>query len=178
MSFPLLSVPCPQHTPSCAPSSRRPLSWVRTPSMCELISTWSLAVTRRLWQCPVMTSYTSRTQDMMENTIGTLPWWTHTQPSPCRQEPCPTTTGTAGARPVDYAKCKSSDDEYVFQYRAQQLLLVKLRKMALQEKDFRRKVSPLISTHGSLSVTITKLNCYISGDTQTLNVYFSPSSYM
>lgn len=51
------SASCPQVTPSCALCSHHRPTRAPTPSTCE--STWTLSrsVTRRLWVCPVMTSY-------------------------------------------------------------------------------------------------------------------------
>ena len=160
-------------------------------------------MTLRLWVCPVTTLFMSRTQGTMENTTGAVLWWTHTQPSPCRQGPCPTTTGKTIITfycniDFDHILIQSNEDfltialKYhsslvliivcsmlnqalsielftvksvyklnctIFHLRAQQLLLVRLRKMALEQKDFKKKVIRLLKfemalTGGSISVTL------------------------
>lgn len=90
---PPLMLSHPQGTQTCPRRFHRQLFWVPTLSMCVLISAWSLMVTRHLWVFLVMTLYMSQIQGTMENTNGAAPWWTRAQPSICRQDPCPTTTG-------------------------------------------------------------------------------------
>lgn len=118
-----------------------------------------------------MTLFMWQTQGTRGNTTGTVPLWTHALPSPSRQEPCPTTTGTR--RPQCSSenkqilacfeswiivcrnfKSKICDpcfnfaeimivnnlDYTIFHLRAQQLLLVKLRKMALEQKEKKKMV--------------------------------------
>lgn len=135
-----------------------------------------------LWVWPVTTSSTSPTPGTMGNTTGAVLWWTNTRPSPCRQGPCPTTTGlprsakTTGfytalmqmeitvacllaLKCMWYVAFKSKSVYYVCTIhldhlaflRAQQLLLVRLQKMALEQKDFKKKVGGLLLLkHGSV----------------------------